>query len=1017
MGIRTIVATALALTCVLGGVAQGAQYKVSACGAGASYQNHLFSASTSDARMSAFTACPNDGSGHQVGVTALAGIDRGKVPVFANAIQSFVAPAGTTIRRVHVKAESRTWNGDWSALLQASNDRFGSSLWNLSGCAGNAGSTNGCVGAVDEAEQNYEIPGATGVRAVVSCGNFAGCTTFSTDVWPFTRAYYYVRDFDVTLDDVANPAVSVTGGVLASGQWARGTVGLSYNATDASGIRRTQFTVDDLGMIANDVRSCDYTYAVPCANVSGEKYAFDTSRLSDGAHRVTTGAYDATDANVGTAVQTIFVDNNAPAEPVSPSVVGGEGWHNVDGFTVGWTNPPSAAPVVRAWFELCRSDGSGCAGGSQTGTGISQLENVRVGQPGDYTIRIWLVDAAGNESNARSTPLHLKFDNVPPAQAAPQHRNGWFNRDDAKRIDQQIDPNGKPPISGIAGYAVTTDGSAPGTSIDVPARGEDGYVGHAELFGLPEGPTTIRARAISGSGVPSAEVGATDIHVDLTPATLTVDGVPPNDDWSRGPVTLKVTGFDPGQLSGLASGPADRPTESGGYIEVKIDDGVVTQFRGPERAVELDGRLAHAPSATAAVSVPGDGVHSVSYRGVDVAGNTSATGSVSLRVDQTAPELAVFESQQATDPQLITVAASDKTSGLADGGKIQLRRIEPSRGAWITLRTTRQDDRYYARVENATLPEGDYQFRATIPDQAGNEATAVNDRDGREEVLHITPTQIGPYPTPDRDAPSVPPTSGGDRQDAKATVDTVITAAAVQKKVTRTKCKRARRGRQPACPCKKGRVRAKKCSRVTQSLVHELRVGFGKRASIKGRLTTAAGIALPNTEVIVLARPAMAGGAYRAEATVRTRATGEFSYTAPAGPGRTLDFHFRGDDTFKHADDQVTLRVPAAATIKVNHHSTRNGKRVRFTGRLRGRPYPAKGKILDLQAYYRNRWRTFATPRARSNGKWAYKYRFQATRGTVLYKFRVRVRATSDYPYELGYSGVTKVRVAGGTHP
>jgi hypothetical protein len=157
----------------------------------------------------------------------------------------------------------------------------------------------------------------------------------------------------------------------------------------------------------------------------------------------------------------------------------------------------------------------------------------------------------------------------------------------------------------------------------------------------------------------------------------------------------------------------------------------------------------------------------------------------------------------------------------------------------------------------------------------------------------------------------------------------------------------------------------------------------------------------------------MAGGVYTAEATVRTRRTGEFAYTAPAGSGRTLDFHFRGDDTYKHADDQVTLRVPAAVTIKVNRHSTRNGKRVRFTGKLRGRPYPTKGKILDLQAYYRNRWRTFATPRAASNGKWSYKYRFQATRGTVLYKFRVRVRATSDYPYELGYSKATKVRVAG----
>jgi hypothetical protein len=86
---------------------------------------------------------------------------------------------------------------------------------------------------------------------------------------------------------------------------------------------------------------------------------------------------------------------------------------------------------------------------------------------------------------------------------------------------------------------------------------------------------------------------------------------------------------------------------------------------------------------------------------------------------------------------------------------------------------------------------------------------------------------------------------------------------------------------------------------------------------------------------------------------------------------------------------------------------------VRFAGKLLGRPYPAKGKVLDLQAYYRHKWRTFATPRAGLNGQWTYRYRFGATRGAVLYKFRVRVRATSDYPYELGYSRVTQVRVHG----
>ena len=188
---------------------------------------------------------------------------------------------------------------------------------------------------------------------------------------------------------------------------------------------------------------------------------------------------------------------------------------------------------------------------------------------------------------------------------------------------------------------------------------------------------------------------------------------------------------------------------------------------------------------------------------------------------------------------------------------------------------------------------------------------------------------------------------------------------------------------------------------------------YGKKVPITGALRRGDGTPIGNAEVTVLGRFAASGADYAAITSIRTRSDGTFAYLAPAGPSRTLDFHYRGTATYKHADDQVTLRVPAAATIKVSRRSVRNGRRVQFTGKLLGRPYPAKGKILDLQAYYRNKWRTFATPRAGRSGKWRFRYQFQATRGAVIYKFRVRVRASSDYPYELGYSRVTAVRVVG----
>jgi hypothetical protein len=109
----------------------------------------------------------------------------------------------------------------------------------------------------------------------------------------------------------------------------------------------------------------------------------------------------------------------------------------------------------------------------------------------------------------------------------------------------------------------------------------------------------------------------------------------------------------------------------------------------------------------------------------------------------------------------------------------------------------------------------------------------------------------------------------------------------------------------------------------------------------------------------------------------------------------------------------VTVRVPASATIRASRRSVKNRKPVTFSGRLRSRPVAPGGKVVDLQAFYRGRWRTFATPRAASNGEWRYTYRFGATRGRLVYRFRLKVRPESAYPYALGYSKETSVTVSG----
>ncbi|HKP88850.1 MAG TPA: hypothetical protein VJT75_02640, partial [Thermoleophilaceae bacterium] len=165
--------------------------------------------------------------------------------------------------------------------------------------------------------------------------------------------------------------------------------------------------------------------------------------------------------------------------------------------------------------------------------------------------------------------------------------------------------------------------------------------------------------------------------------------------------------------------------------------------------------------------------------------------------------------------------------------------------------------------------------------------------------------------------------------------------------------------------------------------------------------------------VEVWSRSGAAGSGFVRVARIRTDAGGGFAFRVPAGSSRTLRFRYPGSAIDRPSQAEVTVRVPAAITIRASRRSVRNGQAVTFSGRLRGRPIPSGGKVVDLQAHYRGRWRTFATPRAGRDGRWRYRYRFGATRGRLVYPFRALVRPESAYPYALGKSRTTRVTVTG----
>jgi hypothetical protein len=194
---------------------------------------------------------------------------------------------------------------------------------------------------------------------------------------------------------------------------------------------------------------------------------------------------------------------------------------------------------------------------------------------------------------------------------------------------------------------------------------------------------------------------------------------------------------------------------------------------------------------------------------------------------------------------------------------------------------------------------------------------------------------------------------------------------------------------------------------------HSVFVGFGKRASVRGRLVDATNAPIAGATIQVLWRMLRTGSTqYAPLAEVTTDAKGRFRYLPTSGPARAFRFEYRSRRFLAaaNASTKVTMRVRAGVRLNVRPRHVPSGGRIRLFGRLLGGPIPLSGKVVDLQAYEAGRWRTFDTVRARKSAKFSTRYRFRrVSRKTIA--FRAQVRREDSYPYYLGYSRRVKVRI------
>ena len=171
-------------------------------------------------------------------------------------------------------------------------------------------------------------------------------------------------------------------------------------------------------LLSSSTRPCDYTLVVPCSDEPGATHQFDSSRVPDGKRVLQATATDAAGNVARSEPKTIYVDNHAPEAPVAAAVLGGDAWRQSNAFDVTWRNPDQgvAGPITKVHYRVCGA--SGCQGEQVVDGAVDALRGLSVPGSGDWTVGVWLEDAAGNVDSAKAATVHLRYGIDPTASSA-----------------------------------------------------------------------------------------------------------------------------------------------------------------------------------------------------------------------------------------------------------------------------------------------------------------------------------------------------------------------------------------------------------------------------------------------------------------------------------------------------------------------------------------------------------------------------------------------------------------------
>jgi hypothetical protein len=645
--------------------------------------------------------------------------------------------------------------------------------------------------------------------------------------------------------------------------------------------------------------------------------------------------------------------------------VDGPAWRATNLFNITWQAVGTGGAIYTVDYLIRDPSSTPISPLGRYATAGGQLPSVRIPvppgsatvPPGRYTIELWAEDGGGPHVFAT-----LGYDDQSPAAARPVVPGGWLKA--GSYADVEIEhPGGPLPISGIRGYAVLLDHTPTG----IPCAGPDQCTEaetnlHAgvgddliRVGPLLEQTNVVRVVAVSNAGARSPQLESAAIHVDGTPPQLAFRGLPPG--WSNQPVRISAVATD--LLSGMAAGGPEGP-----FTGLSVDRGVPTLTQGEQ----------------ASATVHGDGDHLLLATARDAVGNEIEPGASAPRaqvlIDESPPHVSFAVARDPAEPERIVAAVADPLSGPASRGTIAVRPAGSSQ-RFEQLPTTFRAGLLSAVWNSDSYPRGDYEFRVTGYDLAGNEVSSERRADGAPMVL-ASPLKAA----------------------------TALSFGFGGRHLVWHRC--ARRDGDIRCHRKVIVAFDRRPARRT--------VPFGHGIPVGGRLTDGAGVPLAGVEVEVGERFASGSSPRSRTTTVVTGADGAFLARLEPGPSRQVSAGFAGTRQLSRAAGR-DLRLGVRARVRLRASTSVaaiGGAPIEFRGRVdhQDAPIPPSGLAVELQfQVLGSPWSEFRTVQTDAFGRFSYPYAFSDddSRG-IRFQFRALVPEQVGWPYEAGASlpvGVT----------